>query len=496
MSFLSSLAGRALGVAPLLRPRLPSRFEPAGSRAPGIGTPGSGATRPVLSPVPEAGDSGELVEPDRPADLDAFRPKRARPEAQGGGAALDRAAAGSARRRDPGGPPEAQAADIPPAVGVEAAAPVADEATPPTRSSTPATVPGPSEEERSGAVSPSTTSPAPPPATSATHATRSSASDSASPAPRDDGARAGPVLDRPDPLDGPDRLDPLDPLEGADPVPLLHRGDSEVSARTAPQPEAAERPAVGTRGAASAPRKAFEALAPGSDPPVPPEPPAAGGALPGRPRPDRVGNPSPGGAAERSVAGPVEPSVPATERAPALASDDPAAGAVSRIRRGRSHTGALSGSAVSGGDAEALPTATPGPSSPTQGAVSAGTAGASRQIRPRPAPAREAPRAAAQPAESPPTAADPESALRRPAVRPEITDPPVHRDRGLGSPFTGGAPFPDPSEPTVRVTIGRVEVRNEPPPADLRPARRGRGPRRGPRLSLEGYLARRRGEGR
>jgi translation initiation factor IF-2 len=136
--------------------------------------------------------------------------------------------------------------------------------------------------------------------------------------------------------------------------------------------------------------------------------------------------------------------------------------------------------------------ARPAAADPTPGPAAAG---------PRPAPAREArpappPRPREQPPDrpAPPAVGRPPAAGRPPApaaVRPRVAPArPAARPARSGVP-AGGRPRAA-AGPTIRVHIGRVEVRAVVPAAPAPPPRPARPP--GPRLSLEDYLRSRDGD--
>jgi hypothetical protein len=125
-------------------------------------------------------------------------------------------------------------------------------------------------------------------------------------------------------------------------------------------------------------------------------------------------------------------------------------------------------------DALTAPRIVPAPPTPTIASppALAPTADAAMPESTRPLTRAEAPTA---------QAADPVAAL--PSLRAASASP-------IAPQFPAAALQP-PAPPTIRVTIGRIEVRAITPPA--RPAPRATSERRGPALSLDGYLKRRNG---
>ena len=86
-----------------------------------------------------------------------------------------------------------------------------------------------------------------------------------------------------------------------------------------------------------------------------------------------------------------------------------------------------------------------------------------------------------------------------PRVASQLTASVPASTRRLGSveppaPHTGAEPASLPAAPTIRVSIGRIEVRAVLPP--MPPARRATSSRSGHKLSLEEYLKQRQGGGR
>lgn len=129
----------------------------------------------------------------------------------------------------------------------------------------------------------------------------------------------------------------------------------------------------------------------------------------------------------------------------------------------------------------------------------------SRLTARRPDGARPAPQGNAFPAQIA------EASAHRPAtpmgIHPEVIVPkeqmaPMLADRRVAAPWEGSAPVePRPSTPTIRVSIGRVEVRATTPPAPPEPRRKlseaksrvSGSARPGPTLSLDDYLKQRNG---